>query len=80
MAKADKKLEFKVIEFSKENKKIVVSHTRMWQAEEPAKKEEKKGGTDAAVKKINEGLERTTLGDLDVLASLKEEMEKHESK
>ena len=80
IAKADEKLEFKVIEFSKENKKIVVSHTRVWQPEEP-KKEEKKGNTEAAaVKKINEGLEKTTLGDIDVLASLKEEMDKNESK
>lgn len=80
VAKADEKLEFKVIEFSKENKKIVVSHTRVWQPEEP-RKEEKKGNPEAAaVKKINEGLEKTTLGDIDVLASLKEEMDKNESK
>ncbi len=79
-AKVDEKLQFKVIEFSKENKKIVISHTRLWQPEEP-RREEKKGNTEsAAVKKINEGLEKTTLGDIDVLASLKEEMDKNESK
>lgn len=75
IAKGDEKLQFKVIEFSKENKKIVVSHLRTWQAEEP-KKEDKNDSS--SVKKINEGLEKTTLGDLEVLASLKEEMEKNE--
>ncbi len=75
IAKGDEKLQFKVIEFSKENKKIVVSHLRTWQAEEP-KKEEK--NESSAMKKINEGLEKTTLGDLEVLATLKEEMEKNE--
>ena len=74
--KVDDKLNFKVIEFSKENKKIVVSHTRTWQPEEP--KDEKTGNNEAAtVKKINEGLEKTTLGDIDILASLKEEMDKN---
>jgi small subunit ribosomal protein S1 len=75
IAKGDEKLQFKVIEFSKENKKIVVSHLRTWQAEEP-KKEDK--NESSSVKKINEGLEKTTLGDLEVLATLKEEMEKNE--
>ncbi len=75
IAKGDEKLQFKVIEFSKENKKIVVSHLRTWQAEEP-KKEDK--NESSAMKKINEGLEKTTLGDLEVLATLKEEMEKNE--
>ncbi len=75
IAKGDEKLQFKVIEFSKENKKIVVSHLRTWQAEEPKKDEKNES---SAMKKINEGLEKTTLGDLEVLATLKEEMEKNE--
>lgn len=79
-AKVDEKLPFKVIEFSKENKKIVVSHTRTWQAEEPRKDDKKSNNEAAAVKKINEGLEKTTLGDIDILASLKEEMDKNEKK
>lgn len=78
VAKVDEKLPFKVIEFSKENKKIVVSHTRTWQAEDSKKSDDKKGSSEAAtVKKINESLEKTTLGDIDVLASLKEEIEKN---
>ena len=75
IAKGDEKLQFKVIEFSKENKKIVVSHLRTWQAEEQKKDEKNES---SAMKKINEGLEKTTLGDLEVLATLKEEMEKNE--
>ena len=75
IAKGDEKLQFKVIEFSKENKKIVVSHLRTWQAEEPKRDEKNEA---SSVKKINEGLEKTTLGDLEVLATLKEEMEKNE--
>ena len=78
-------LEFKVIEFSKENKKIIVSHTRVWHdamegervktENEEAKKER---ATKKTVKKINETLEKTTLGDLSVLANLKEEIEKEQ--
>lgn len=78
----DESLEFKVIEFSKENKKIVVSHARTWQdasAEEriaiESEEAKKERSTKKTVKKINDTLEKTTLGDLDVLASLKEQIE-----
>ncbi|MBR1769115.1 MAG: 30S ribosomal protein S1 [Bacteroidales bacterium] len=73
-AKVDEKLNFKVIEFSKEAKRIVLSHSRTWRQEE-----DKPGKKDNPAKKINQTLERTTLGDLDVLASLKEEMTKKEN-
>ncbi len=80
-AKNGETLDFKVIEFSKENKKIIVSHTRVNQDgvddsrvdDSEAKKER---ATKKTVKKINDTLEKTTLGDLDVLANLKEELEK----
>ena len=84
-ARQGETLDFKVIEFSKENKKIIVSHTRVFQdnieterqksENEEAKKER---ATKKTVKKINETLEKTTLGDLSVLASLKEEIEKEQ--
>ena len=84
-ARQGETLDFKVIEFSKENKKIIVSHTRVFQdnidaervksESEEAKKER---ATKKTVKKINETLEKTTLGDLSVLASLKEEIEKEQ--
>jgi small subunit ribosomal protein S1 len=81
IAKVDETLDFKVIEFSKENKKIIVSHSKTFQdrlyqqREEEAQEEIKKEQTtNKAVKKIKDNLEKTTLGDLSVLADLKEEM------
>ena len=73
--KIDEKLQFKVIEFQKEAKRIVLSHTKTWKQEEEVKAKKDAG----SVKKINQTLEKTTLGDLDVLASLKEEMDKKEN-
>lgn len=73
--KVDDKLMFKVIEFQKDAKRIVLSHTRTWKKEDENKA--KKDNT--SIKMINQNLEKTTLGDLDVLASLKEEMEKKEN-
>jgi len=84
-ARQGETLDFKVIEFSKENKKIIVSHTRIHQDNlegERVKSEndeaKKERATKKTVKKINETLEKTTLGDLSVLANLKEEIEKEE--
>ena len=85
-AKIEETLDFKVIEFNKEAKKIVVSHTRTFEEGEdkpstPASKGGKKattGGTatSQAVKANNSNNEKSTLGDLDALAELKEKMEK----
>ncbi len=84
-AKVDETLDFKVIEFSKENKKIILSHSRIWEDKqnaateaESAEKEKAAKNTKRAVKQINDNVERTTLGDLDVLATLKENLEKEE--
>ncbi len=80
--KLDDKVDFKVIEFSKDNKKIILSHVETYQ--EPEKRKGSKEGdtknTKRAVKKLNEKLEKTTLGDLDVLANLKSDLEKEEKK
>jgi len=84
-AKVDETIDFKVIEFSKENKKIILSHSRIHEdqafvqrnAENESKGNEAKS-TKRAVKIINENLERTTLGDLDVLAGLKKDLEDEE--
>ena len=84
-AKVDETLDFKVIEFSKENKKIILSHSRIWEDKQNAaaeaetvEKEKAAKNTKRAVKQINDNVERTTLGDLDVLATLKENLEKEE--
>ncbi len=85
-AKVEETLDFKVIEFNKESKKIVVSHTRTFEDgtdEKTAKPAAsgKKGtagagsSTSQAVKAINQSNEKSTLGDLDALAALKEKME-----
>ena len=73
-------LDFKVIEFSKDDRRIVLSHTSVWneEAEQPkaAKKPAaKKGNT---LNKINQEVEKSTLGDLDALSALKDKMESGE--
>lgn len=76
-AAVDEQLDFRIIEFSREAKKIVVSHSKTWQKEE--EKEDKRASSEEkAIKKLNENLEKTTLGDIDALANLKEEMTKNE--
>jgi len=86
-AKADEALDFKVIEFSKEAKKIVVSHTRVYKeatAEETKATAAAKAKTAApkaakkATKEVENKQEKTTLGDLDVLSNLKDAMDKAE--
>jgi small subunit ribosomal protein S1 len=85
--KADDTGEFKIIEFNKENKRIVISHARIWEEartearvqEFENRKKEAKVATNA-VKKVKESVEKSTLGDLSVLAQLKEQMEGAESK
>jgi small subunit ribosomal protein S1 len=83
-AKADEKLPFKVIEFSKSAKKIVLSHTRVFEDEKKMTGEMKEktevATTKKVQKKIKANLEKTTLGDISELAALKVEMEKNEKK
>ena len=84
-AKVEETLDFKVIEFNKDSKKIVVSHTRTFEEGEDkptassAKASSKKGSvgssTSQAVKAINQNTEKSTLGDFDALSALKEKME-----
>jgi len=86
-AKEEESLDFKVIEFSKDNKKIILSHTKTYQeTASPDKSKEQTGekhkmkATKKAVKKLKENLEKTTLGDIEELAALKTQMTKQESK
>jgi small subunit ribosomal protein S1 len=83
-AKLDETLDVKVTEFSKENKRIVVSHSKVYQdaqaaekakeAKETEKQPKSPKSTKASLKKIKENLEKNTLGDIEALANLKEEM------
>jgi small subunit ribosomal protein S1 len=83
-AVVDEKLPFKVIEFNKGAKKIIVSHSRVYEDErkstETATKRSETDSTRKATRKIKAGLEKTTLGDITELAALKEEMEEKEAK
>ena len=66
--KKGEEAQFKVIEFNKEFKRVVVSHTGLF------REEEKKNVKEAAAKSSSNE-ERTTLGDIDALAELKKKME-----
>ena len=91
--KVEEKLPFKVVEFSKTAKRIVLSHTKVYEEEkekdkeqdkEKDKKKESKAKTGESkskeasdkktMRKLKSNLEKTTLGDISELASLKEEM------
>ncbi|MBD3749657.1 MAG: 30S ribosomal protein S1 [Sphingobacteriales bacterium] len=80
--KIDEVSDFKIIEFNKDAKRIVVSHARIWEeekaeavAQERATKKKEANAANTAVKKVKESVEKSTLGDLDVLAQLKDKME-----
>ena len=84
--KLDETADFKIIEFNKENKRVVISHSRIWEDQRAEarmeefnnRKKEARAAT-SAVKKVKESVEKSTLGDLDVLAQLKEQLEDEES-
>ncbi|MDA8917600.1 30S ribosomal protein S1 [Flavobacteriaceae bacterium] len=63
-------IDFKIIEFNKDFKRVVASHTAIF------REEERKNIRTATKKMQADNAEKTTLGDLDALASLKEQMDK----
>ena len=77
-AQVDEKLDFKVIEFNKDNKRIFLSHSRIFEDEAKAEKNEARKARRQAKKEeqpaLNTPIERTTLGDLEELAALKEKL------
>ena len=71
-----------VVEFDRNDKKIVLSHSKIWQQakdeEKQAEMKEKRAdseNTKKAVKNIQSKVEKTTLGDLSALADLKKKMD-----
>ena len=84
-AKLDEKLNFKVLEFNKESKRIILSHSRI---AEDATKAETKAQKATAKKKskeeeqpqLTQNVEKTTLGDLGALQALKEQLQKENKK
>ncbi|MDD6668191.1 MAG: 30S ribosomal protein S1 [Candidatus Limisoma sp.] len=81
-AQIDEKLDFKVIEFNKDSKRIILSHSRIFEDEAKAEKAEAKKAAKKAKQDeapaINNQIEKTTLGDISALAELKQKMEKGE--
>ena len=79
-AVVEEKLNFKVIEFNKDSKRIILSHSRIFEDEAKAEKAEAKKATKRASKKVAEetaavpAVEKTTLGDIEELAALKEKL------
>ncbi len=77
-AKVDEKLDFKVIEFNKDSKRIILSHSRIFEDEAKAEKNEarkaKRQARKAEETPLNTPVEKTTLGDIEALAALKEKL------
>lgn len=81
-SKVEDVMDFKVIEFSKDAKRIVVSHARLHEEvkDEARKADKASKKADAeeskkAIKKVKDSVEKTTLGDISALSSLKDKME-----
>ena len=72
----EEKTQFVVLEFNKESKKILVSHTKVWGEVEAKKAKSNASKTSRAVRSINDSREKTTLGDLEALSALKDKMDK----
>jgi small subunit ribosomal protein S1 len=73
-------LDFKVLEFSKDDRRIVLSHKAMWSAEDDkqaaaaAAAKKKPTQQKSSIQSINQQTEKSTLGDLEALSALKEKM------
>lgn len=81
-AKLNEKLDFKVIEFNKDSKRIILSHSRIAEDANKPERREKPAARKApkAEAVATPAIEKTTLGDLGALQALKEQMQKEEKK
>ncbi|MDE6079216.1 MAG: 30S ribosomal protein S1 [Duncaniella sp.] len=79
----DEKLDFKVIEFNKDSKRIILSHSRTFEEEQRNERPERPAKSERRPKReprreepamLNTPLEKTTLGDLEALAALKDKL------
>ena len=71
-------LPFRVVELRRSTRRIILSHTRTYAEAKEKEVATEVDNTKKAVKKINSSVEKTTLGDIDALAALKEKLEKGE--
>ncbi len=83
---ADETAQFMIIEFDRNEKRILVSHTKIWEQEMEMEKETARKDAKAShvqskktMKNIQTKIEKATLGDLDILANLKKKMEGDEA-
>ncbi|MBS7348453.1 MAG: 30S ribosomal protein S1 [Muribaculaceae bacterium] len=84
-AQLGEELDFKVIEFNKDNKRIILSHSRIAEdatkaerrAQNATKRSEKRQASETVA---STPVEKTTLGDLDALQALKEQLQKEDKK
>ncbi len=83
-AKVDEKLQFKVIEFNKDAKRIILSHSRIHEdaakAEEKAERKARRAAKKEEHVTIQNQVASTTLGDIDALAALKEQLDAEDKK
>src|SRR5690606_5605261 len=77
MVEVGEALDFKVTEFSKDDKRIVLSHTATFKEDASAKGKKSAGGAPkrSSTSTTDSSAEKSTLGDLDALSALKEKME-----
>ncbi len=82
-ARLDETLDFRIREFDRNDKRIIVSHSDSWKVrkdeerdQERQQKQQERKRTSDRVRKTNKQTDRTTLGDLSVLSELKKKMEK----
>tara|TARA_B100001540_G_scaffold43916_1_gene39081 strand:- start:235 stop:2163 length:1929 start_codon:yes stop_codon:yes gene_type:complete len=71
-------LSFRIIEFSKDNRKILASHTLTFREKDNEKKKKKKAEINKLTEKIESENQKSTLGDLDQLSSLKNDLDTQE--
>jgi len=85
--KGGEEVKFKVIEFNKDSRRVVVSHTQIhrdMQAEEREEQNKERAKqnseTQKTMKSLQSKVEKSTLGDIEALSQLKEQMDESESK
>jgi small subunit ribosomal protein S1 len=78
LAEQGENLDFRVLEFSKDERKIVLTHSRLNETPAPEEKKDSKkaatGSKQKTVKEVNKEVEKSTLGDISALSDLKDKM------
>ena len=77
---ADERIDFKIIEFNADGRRVVASHTELHKKLKAEKAKVEKTKATKAVNSNNSNVERSTLGDLDALSQLKQKMEEGDEK